>query len=53
MLKPCKGGEEIEAFYFLGLVWSISMSGHRPIESSLSRLFGLSGLSGFFVSQTN
>jgi hypothetical protein len=30
MLKSCTGGEEIGAFYFLGLVWSISMSGHRP-----------------------
>jgi len=37
MLKPCMGGEAIVTFYFLGQVWSISMSGHRP-----SLLFSLS-----------
>lgn len=31
------GGEAIGTFYFLGQVWSISMSGHRP-----SLLFSLS-----------
>ena len=37
------GGEAIGTFYFLGQVWSISMSGHRPslfFSLSLSALRG-------------